>query len=312
MAILGKIASGVGAWVVCRAHSSSVKGTIMRTGWLLALSACLTGPAWAVSPVLTSRPDPLQGTASPAARQDAIQAIPFEKLDAAGRTKVSSVLSNITVFRRLPTRVVGCDPDFHLFLVRHPDVVVNIWEVLGLAQLKLRQTGPTTYDVVESEGTKASMEFLYRSQDLHVVYGEWSYTGPILPRTIRGKCLAVLKCGYVRQADGRYYVTNRLDAFLSVEPGAVELLTKTLHPLVVKNADSNFVQTVAFVGSLSRTAEVNSRGMQRLTDKLSHVRPEVREEMAELIGSVAQKAATPRAASGSAAIASRPKDAAER
>jgi hypothetical protein len=27
----------------------------------------------------------------------------------------------------------------HLFLVRHPDVVVNIWEVMKLSRLQLRQ-----------------------------------------------------------------------------------------------------------------------------------------------------------------------------
>jgi hypothetical protein len=181
-------------------------------------------------PLAGPRSDPTEATASPAARQDAIQSIPFEKLDAASRAKASSVLSNVTVFRRLPIRVVGCDPDLYLFLVRHPDVVVNIWEVLGIAQLRLRQTGTDSYEVAEKEGTKANMQFLYRTHDTHVVYGEWSYTGSLLPRTIHGKCLAVLKSGYVRETDGRYYVTNRLDAFLSVDPGAVELLTKTLHP----------------------------------------------------------------------------------
>jgi hypothetical protein len=267
-------------------------------------------------PLAGPRSDPTEATASPAARQDAIQSIPFEKLDAASRAKASSVLSNVTVFRRLPIRVVGCDPDLYLFLVRHPDVVVNIWEVLGIAQLRLRQTGTDSYEVAEKEGTKANMQFLYRAHDTHVVYGEWSYTGSLLPRTIHGKCLAVLKSGYVRETDGRYYVTNRLDAFLSVDPGAVELLTKTLHPLVVKNADSNFVQTVAFVGSLSRTAEVNSQGMQRLIGKLSHVQPEVREKAAGVVTTVAQRAAAtttsrqPSPTTGK--VASRPKGAAER
>ena len=51
----------------------------------------------------------------------------------------------------------------------------------------------------------------------------------------------VLKTGYVRETDGRYYVTSRLDTFLSVERGGVELLTKTLHPLVGNIADNNFL-----------------------------------------------------------------------
>jgi hypothetical protein len=281
----------------------------LRNVLLLLLAACTTGPLQANSPPQGVRKDPHQPTSSPAARDDAIQSIPFEKFDAASRAKVSSVLNNVTVFRRLPVRVVGCDPDFYLFMVRHPDVMVNLWEVLGLAQLKLRQTGPDTFEVAETEGTKANMQYLYRSHDTHVVYGEWSYTGSLLPRTIHGKCLAILRSGYVRETDGRYYITSRLDAFLSVEPGAVELLTKTLQPLVVKNVDANFVQTVAFVGSLSRTAEVNGRGLQRLTAKLTQVRPEVRQEMSDMVSAVAQKAAAanPRqSSSGPSQVASRP------
>jgi hypothetical protein len=239
----------------------------------------------------SSRSDPFQATSSAAAQQSAIQSIPIEKLDAAARAKVSSVLSNVTVFRRLPIRVVGCDPDLYLFLVRHPDVVVNIWEVLGIAQLQLRQTGAQEYRVAESEGTAATLEYIYHSHDTHIMFGQWTYNGSLLPRAIQGRCLAVLKTGYVRETDGRYYVTSRLDGFLSVEPIGAELLTKTLYPLVAKNADANFIQTVAFVGSLSRTAEVNSHGMQRLAAKLTHVRPEVRQELANVSASVGAKAA---------------------
>ena len=81
---------------------------------------------------------------------------------------------------------------------------------------------------------------------------------------MRGRGVLVLKCGYVRQSNGRYLVTSRLDSFLTIEPAAAELIGKTVSPLMGKTADNNFVQTVGFLGSLSRTAEVNSRGVQRL------------------------------------------------
>lgn len=236
-------------------------------------------------------PDPLQATESPAARQNAIQSIPFDKLDADARAKVKGVLSNVTVFRRLPIRAVNCDPDLYLFLVRHPDVVVNIWEVLGIGQLQLRQTAIDTYRVVETEGTSATVEMLYHTNNTHVIYGAWAYKGPLLGRKISGHCLAILKSAYARDTDSRYYITSRLDAFLSVDPGAAELLTKTLHPLLTKNVDANFVQTVAFVGSLSKTAEVNKAGMQRLAERLTHVQPEVRQQLSQVVTGVAQRSA---------------------
>jgi hypothetical protein len=249
------------------------------------LPALAAGPSLAVA----AAAEALQATASPAARQNAIQSLPMEKLNQAARAKVSAVLSNVTVFRRLPIRMIGCDPDLYLFLVRHPDVLINIWEVLGISQIQIRQIGPDNYRIVEGEGTSASMEILYRAEDTHLVYGQWSYSGTLLPKPIRGRCLAMLKSGFVREADGRSYVSSRLDAFLSVEPGGAELLTKTLHPLVIKNADANFIQTLAFAGSLSRTAEVNTRGMLRLAGRLSHVAPETREQFGEVVSVVADR-----------------------
>lgn len=231
-----------------------------------------------------------RATTSAAARQSALQSIPFEKLDAGAKTKVHSVLSDVAVFRRLPIRVVDCDPELYLFLIQHPDVVVNIWEVLKLSNLKLRQTGPTTYQVAEAVGTLANVEYLYRSRDMHVVYAEGTYNGPWFAKPVRGRALILVKSGYVRETDGRHYIVTRLDAFLRIDHGGAELLTKTFHPLVGRTADMNFIQSVAFLGSLSRTAEVNTQGVQRLASRLSHVRPEHRARLAELAADIAQKA----------------------
>ena len=108
------------------------------------------------------------------------------------RAKVAAVLDNVTLYRRMPlSDLVPCDPDLYLFVVRHPDVIVNIWEVLGVAQLQLRQTGPDEFRADEQEGTSAKLQFLYHTRDTHVIYGEWQYTGTMLPRTVKGRCLAM-------------------------------------------------------------------------------------------------------------------------
>jgi hypothetical protein len=259
---------------------------VYRCALAAALLAALATIATAAPPFSRDAGD---GTSSTAAQQNAVQSLPFDRLDPAGRTKVLGVLNNVTVFRRLPTRTLDCDPQLYDFVVQHPDVLINIWEVLGITQLQLRQTAPDHFRVVESEGTKASMEFLYHSRNTHVAYGEWSYDGPLLAKPIRGRCLGLLRCDMLREPDARTHVTSHLDVFLSVEHGGVELLTKALHPLVVKNADSNFVQTVSFVGSLSRTAEVNPRGMRRLAGRLTHVPAEVREQLADVVTAIEER-----------------------
>ena len=267
----------------------------VRLAALVLAAAALLGSNRTVSAELPPvfRPDPYRATTSRAARDNAVGAIPVEKLDAKSRAKVSSVLSHISLFRRMPIGVVDCDPDLYLFMVRHPDVVVNIWDVLKISRLKLRTAGPQTYQVTDSAGTLATVEFLYRSHDTHLIYAEGSYEGPLAARPLKGRCLIVLKTGYVRETDGRYYITSRLDTFMRLDQGGVELLAKAFHPLVGKVADNNFLQSVAFLGSLSRTAEVNTRGVQLLASKLAYVRPELRQRMAELAADVARKSTAP-------------------
>jgi len=237
--------------------------------------------------------DPNKANTSLAARQDAIDVIPTERLTPTGRAKVAWVLENTSVFRRLPVRITVCDSGLYQFLVHHPDVVVNIWEHFGVSHLTLRQTGPDTYQVTDDVGTSGMIEFLYRSRDTNVAYIDGQYTGRLLGHQVRGRGILVLKSGFVRNVDGKCYVTSRLDAFMNIEPGGAEFLTKTFQPLVGKVADQNFIQTADFLGSLFRTAEVNGRGMQRLASRLERVQPEVRREFAELLDQVAQRTGRP-------------------
>lgn len=241
--------------------------------------------------------NPFKADNSDETRQAAIQLIPTQQLDAAAQAKVSTVLSNVTVYRRMPVKVVDCDPELYLLLVRHPDVVVNIWEVLGVTQVQMRQIRPAAYQLSDNAGTQGFAEFLWQSPTMHLIYGEGCYKGVFTPRPVTGRCLLIICNGYLREADGRAYVTTRLDSFLSVEPGAIELIAKTLQPLVGRIADANYTQTVAFASSLSRTAEVNHRGVERLSTKLTHVQPEVRQQLA----TVAERLGNQYAASGGAA-----------
>ena len=201
------------------------------------------------------------------------------------------MLSNVSLFRRLPVRVIQCDPDFYLLLVQHPDIVVNIWRLLGVTRMFVEQTGSNTFRVADGTGTVGTFEYLYHSPDTQVVYSEGTYEGPLFGKTIHCKTLAILKSGYVLEADGRYYITTRLEAFMNVQNLGAEILTKTFQPLVCRAADINFTQTAAFVGSLSRNAEVNPAGLRRLSGRLIRVPEEVRQQFAQAADRAAERAA---------------------
>ena len=257
--------------------------------WLaiaLGCAAWLVSTADAASPVHSGGQE---ASTSDASRRDALRGIPLDRLSDSDREKVNFVLSNVSLFRRLPIKTIDCDPALYLFSVHHPDVIVNIWDVFRISRLQLRQSDEDQFQLLESSGAAMAGKFVYQSRGTQVVYGEGAYQGPLFPRPIKGRGVLVLKTAYAQQPSGRYFITSRMDCFLSIDSLGAELATKTVSPLLGKTVDNNFMQTLAFVGSLSRTAEVNSRGVERLASQLTHVSPDVREQFAELAADISDR-----------------------
>jgi hypothetical protein len=245
---------------------------------------------------------PNAGTSSRSARQDAIRSLPLDALDPALRAKVSSTVSGTSLYRRLPVAVTECDPDMYLFLVRHPEVVVNIWEVMGISNVALERTGPDTFRASDNMGTLCDVKYCYGDSETHLIYAEGSYSGPMFNRPLQARCVLLLKTGYVQETDGRYFVTSRMDTFIQIENAGVEFLAKTLQMLIHHSADYNFTETAAFFTTVSRTAEANPAGMQRLSAKLTSVEPDVRQQFADISLSIGERAQGRQAIQTSAAL----------
>lgn len=236
------------------------------------------------------------------ARQEAFRALPVDQLGGELRARVVSVASQASIYRRLPVQVIDCDPDLFLFMVRHPEVIVNIWELMGISKVTMARTGPTTYEASDHAGSRGSVAYCYSDRDTQLVYAEGSYDGPLCARPIRASCVLLLKTGYTQEADTRVYVTCRMDAFIQIENAGVDLLAKTFQPLITKSADYNFSETAAFFSMVSRTAERNPRGMVRLSAKLTGIEADVRQEFAVVSSQTAQRVAERKAAGPNAAV----------
>ncbi len=244
-----------------------------------------------VLPALAARAaDPYKATSSRTARNEAIAAIPFAELSVAEQKAVRGVIDDTTIYRRMPTTVVDCDPRMFQFLTRHPEVIVKIWDVLGVSNVTLDRTGEKTFSASDGQGTLGNVKLLHDAYDRQLIYAEGSYNGPLFRRPVHGKTVMLLRSGHLRETDGRYYVTARLDAFIQIDRFGVELLAKTFQPLVGKSADFNFTETMGFVGSLSRTAELKPRGIELLAGELTNIEPEVRRRFVAVSKSVAERA----------------------
>lgn len=263
----------------------------LAAGLRLSLGLAL-GLAWATSGQTARGANPFVDPAtSRQAREEATRQIPYDKLDANEQRAISAVVGNPSIFRRLPTQVIDCDPEMHLFLIKHPEVIVNIWSVMGVSKVALERSGAETFRASDGAGTVGRIKFCYSSHDTHVIYGEGTYEGTMFNRPLNARCVLLLKTSGLQETNGRYYVTNRLDAFIQIDHVGVELIAKSFQPLVAKSADYNFAETSAFLANVSRTAEVNPPGMLRLAEKLTAVTPQVREQFAQVTVAVSERSA---------------------
>lgn len=231
------------------------------------------------------------GSTSRAARDDAIRSIPFDKLTDEMQARLSGVISNASIYRRLPVETIGCDPDMYLFLVRYPEVVINIWDLMGVTNVSAKRVGPYMLDAFDGVGTRSRVELVYGTHDTHILYGEGVYSGSLLARNVRGRSVLVLQSRYAQLSDGSVRITNQLDVFVELDHVGAELFARTLQPLIGKSADHNFVEITSFIGRISEAAETNGPGVQRMAANLQKVDPEVRQRFSELAATVYQRAA---------------------
>lgn len=232
-----------------------------------------------------------QGSSSREARDEAMRAIPYNQLDRHSRVKVGGVLANTTIYRRLPTQTIECDQPLFVFLIEHPDLVVNMWEVLGVSEVELQRTTEHVFEAGDKAGTRGQIEYLHRGPQLHLIYADGTYTGSMLPRPVHGRCVILLRSTYARTSDGRPIVRSTIDAFLHLENVGMGMLAKTFQPLVTTSADHNFRETMHFLASVHRAAESNYAGMQRLTQKLAKIDNADRQEFSDLTTRLAVRAA---------------------
>ena len=192
------------------------------------------------------------------------------------------------MFRRMPVSVIQCDPELHRFSVRHPEVIVNIWQLMGNTSVTAHRTAPYVLQSSDGVGTTTDIELIYGDNDTHVLLCEGSYDGPLFRKPLTGRCVLVLKSGTVQTERG-YQITNRLDVFLQIDHAGLDIFAKTLHPLLGKSADVNFTESMKFLERMSNASEKNNDGMQHMVGRLQTVQPPIQKQFKQIISNVNQR-----------------------
>ncbi|WP_231602514.1 hypothetical protein [Neorhodopirellula pilleata] len=229
------------------------------------------------------------GTASH--RQAILDSLPLDRLTAEARNRILEVAEKPTLFRQLPSQAITCDRDMFLFLTRNPDVLVGLWDMMGITQVQSQRTGPFQIQANDGAGTLCHVDLVYGDDRQHIFVVDGSYDGRMVPKPIRGKGVFVLRSSYATGADGETTISGTLDCFVQLESLGIDLIARTLSPIIGRSADSNFTQTAQFISQVSQSSAHNPSAMLDIASRLPQVEPPIRKTFADTIVTVARRSA---------------------
>lgn len=217
------------------------------------------------------------GSSSRDARREALDELPLERIPAAARQSVERTIRGTTLYRRLPVQSFTCNAALLDFALSHPEAIVDVWRVLGISRLALDPAGPAQWRLADGYGTVGALRLVHHEPrgrgGLFVYHGRGGYSGSLTPKPLSGSCLILVRHEPRPAGDGMERQMVRIDAFLDVEGMGLELVTRTLQPLIVRSAAANLEEICIFMETLSTAAARNPAGIERLVSRLSRTDP---------------------------------------
>ncbi len=236
---------------------------------------------WAAEPAVP------EGVSSREVRLQAARGVPIERLSSQVSGDVREVLDSPSYFRRMPSQQIACDPHMFTFLVRRPEVMVNIWEVMGITKVKAQRTSPFTFLADDGVGTACKCDLVFSNGNMHIYFGNGTYDGTMAPRKVTGRCVCILRTENHTVNVGSPNIVGTMDVFLKVDNFGADLLTRTIGPFVGKTADYNFVETAKFIAQISLVCQNNPSAAQALVGRLDRVDDATRREFGEIVTRIA-------------------------
>jgi hypothetical protein len=232
-------------------------------------------------------------------RKRLIDELPLNRLTPTARQRILSVAQSPTLYRRLPTQAIECDQEMFLFITRNPEVLVGMWDLMGITNVQTVRTGPYQLATEDGSGTKCTVDLIYGDQNLHIYYADGSYDGRLVAKPILGKGIFVLRSRYAGNASGGVTVTGTLDCFVQFDSLGADLVARTLSGIIGRSADHNYVETARFIAQIAAAAKKNPPALMDIAQRLPQVSEPTKQQFADVIATVArranaQQATTPR------------------
>jgi hypothetical protein len=238
------------------------------------------------SPAQASQRAAVEGQTSREYRAAAIAALPMSRLTPAAKQRIGAVVDRPSLFRHLPTQSIDCDPELFLYIARHPEVLVGIWDVMGVTQVKTERIDEYRLKSTDGSGTSCTVDLVYGDRSTHVFVADGFYDGKLVANPLTGKGVFVLRTRFENRADGLTTIYGSLDCFLQLDQMGADLIVRTFGPLIGKTADHNFAETAKFIEQIGVTARTNPEGLQDLAMRLPQVNDTTRKGFIAVIQDV--------------------------
>lgn len=241
----------------------------------------------------TARAD--SGSSSREARRRAVEALPLDRIPEPQRKAIEPCLRSATLYRRLPVETLACDAELLDFALTRPEAIVDMWRVLGISRLALDPVGPRQWRLSDGYGTVGMLRLVHQERQgrsgLLVFHGRGAYTGPLSPKNLTGSCVLLVRHGPAMQAvDGRERQNVQIDCFLDMDGVGLEIVTRTLQPIIVRSAASNLHEICLFMTSLSDSTRTNPEGVAQLAGRLQQTDDTARQRLATIARRAGQPA----------------------
>jgi hypothetical protein len=234
------------------------------------------------------------GSSSREARRRAIEALRLAEMPEPQRRAIEPCLAAATLYRRLPVETISCDGPLLDFALSKPEAIVDIWRVLGISRLSLDPVGEQQWRMSDGYGTVGVLRLIHHERSGRggtlVFHGRGAYAGPLSPKNLSGTCVLLVRhAPAMPAADGRERHSIQIDSFLDVDGVGLEIVTRTLQPLIVRSAAMNFHEISLFMSTLSDSARTNPEGVAQIAARLPRTDPADRDTLA----AIARRAARP-------------------
>ena len=219
------------------------------------------------------------GESSQNAEEQARNSIPLNAMTLQSRQRAQMIIKERSQFRRLPSLQYTIDEPMFRYLLKHPDVAVSTWRVMGISRFEMWQTGENEFEAQAIDGSEGIADILYQDDNQMVFICQGSYHNPLLPRAMEAAALIWFRAIYKPNQDGSQTVTQKADVFVRFPSSGVSAIAKVLTPVLHTLMDRNLFEVSLYGSMMSRAVRDEPEWVIQVAQQMEGVLPQRKEEL---------------------------------